>query len=305
MFFLMQILVKIKYIINKLKRGVTLAHKTKSKSFALKRISSFLLTIKYTRVKGSMTLEAALVLPFFLFAILNLISIIEIYRTQSNMSAALHLTAKQMAVYGYEYNEISESQSDNWVLTQLYVANNVKKQLGSDFFESSPVKNGFKGISWSDSEIMDDDECIDLVAEYKVEPAIAIVGFNDFEMYNRIRTRAWTGYDNSKSQNNAGDKEEIVYITPEGVAYHRSRGCTYLKLKISAADKELLKNKRSEDGSIYYPCEYCGNKSEGTVFVTNYGNRFHATLNCNKLKRTILAVPISEAGDRHSCSKCG
>ena len=60
-----------------------------------------------------MTIEACLVLPLFLFAFLNVISIIELYRLQGNISAAMHDTAKQMAVYGYEYQALSGFSSKN------------------------------------------------------------------------------------------------------------------------------------------------------------------------------------------------
>lgn len=305
MFFLTQILINLKNIV---KRGESLAHKIKSKSFVLKRISSCFRIFWHQKIKASMTLEASLVLPFFLFAVLNLISIIEIYRVQSNMSAALHYTAKQMAVYGYEYKEIAKGAADiadDLGLTYLYAANNVKKLLGNDYLEKSPIKNGFSGISWTESKIMQSEECIDLVAKYKVEAPALIIGFNDFDMYNRIRTRAWTGYDNSEAIKDKEGKEELVYITDDGVVYHKSRGCTYLKLTIAAVDIELLKKKRNADGSIYYSCESCGDKSGATVFVTNYGNRYHSTLSCSKLKRTIRAVPISEVDGRGPCSKCG
>ena len=151
---------------------------------------------------------------------------------------------------------------------------------------------------------MNEDECIDLVAEYEIEPLSLIMGFSEFEMYNRMRTRAWTGYDNSKALSDKKSEEELVYITPEGAVYHKSRGCTYLKLTISAVDKDLLKDMRSEDGSIYYSCEGCGSKATGTVYITNYGNRFHSTISCSKLKRTIITVPISKTGGRGACSKC-
>lgn len=57
-----------------------------------------------------MTVEACFVLPFFLFAFLNIISVVELYRLQGNMSAAMHDTAKQMAVYGYEYRQMGEAR---------------------------------------------------------------------------------------------------------------------------------------------------------------------------------------------------
>ena len=175
------------------KKGATRKIKIKTNPFAVKRMSFYLIDNKMGQ--GSMTIEAALVVPFFLFAIVNLISIIEIYRLQGNMSAIMHQTAKQMAIYGYEYNQIS-GQSDkaqSLGMTYLYAANNVKKGLGSEYFDASPVKGGFSGISWIRSKVMEKNDCIDLIADYVVESPFGIIGFDDVSLYNRIRTRAWTG----------------------------------------------------------------------------------------------------------------
>ena len=60
-----------------------------------------------------------------------------------------------------------------------------------------------------------------------------------------------------------------------------------------------------KDGSIYYACESCGSNCTNVVFVSPYGNRYHSTINCDKLKRNVIAVPISEVGERTPCSKCG
>lgn len=256
---------------------------------------------------ASMTVEACFVLPFFLFAFLNIISVIELYRLQGNMSAAMHETAKQMAVYGYEYKEVrneSAGTAESLGLTYVYAAARVQKKLGNAYFASAPIAGGASSVSWLKSSVMKADDCIDLVAEYRVTPPAAVVGWHDRLMYNRMRTRAWTGYDNAGKT--AKDRlEEIVYMTPEGTVYHCSRGCAYLKLSISAVDKSFLIRQRNKDGEKYYPCEQCAGSSGNTVYITDYGNRYHASLSCSKLKRTILAVPISQTGGRGACSKCG
>ena len=255
--------------------------------------------------RASMTLEACFVLPFFLFAFLNIISIVEIYRLQGNVSLAMHETAKQMAVSGYEYRELGGESS---ILTSLYAARKVRAKLGTAYLDNAPIAGGASSIVWLKSSVMCEDDCIDLIAEYRIKPPAAVVGFLQCIMYNRMRTRAWTGYDNAGSDMGDGFGEKIVYITPDGSVYHNSRGCTYLRLSISAIDSSFLETHRNESGEKYYPCESCadsgGECSFNTVYITNYGNRYHTTLGCSKLKRTILAVPISEAGSRGACSKC-
>ncbi len=264
---------------------------------ALKRMSAH---SPGRRLRASMTVEACFVLPFFLFAFLNVISIVELYRLQGNMSLAMHETAKQMAVYGYEYKEL-EGES---MLTYFYAVAKVRAKLGEAYLDSAPLANGFSSISWLRSAIMCGDDVIDLVAEYRIAPPVAVAGYPERVLYNRMRTRAWTGYDNAGSGADGGGGEEIVFITPEGSVYHRSRACSYLKLSISAVDMDFLAGRRNQDGEKYYACEACGSSSGSTVYITSYGNRYHATLGCSKLMRTILAVPISETGGRGACSKC-
>ena len=50
-----------------------------------------------------MTLEAALVLPLFLFFFMNLLFVMDMVRLQSNMLAALQQTGQQVAEYAYYY----------------------------------------------------------------------------------------------------------------------------------------------------------------------------------------------------------
>lgn len=295
--------VRIERFINKNRKGGALHSGIKVSALANKRMSSCF----SERLRASMTVEACFVLPFFLFAFLNIISIFEIYRLQGNMSAAMHDTIKSMAVYGYEYREVrgeSAGGAESLGLTYIYAANKVKSKLGIGYLDNSPVVGGASSIAWFRSSVMEADDCIDLLADYRIRPPVAVVGYREIRMYNRLRTRGWTGYDNAGTNTDSGAEEEIVYITPSGEVYHMSRTCTYLKLSIMAVDMSLLENMRNESGEIYYPCEECGAVCGNTVYITSYGNRYHAKLECSKLKRTILAVPISEVGDRGACSKC-
>lgn len=283
---------------------LSVLQRMRPRAFAQKRMSS---CSPDGGFEGSMTVEACFVLPFFLFAFLNMISILELYRLQGNMGAAMHDTAKQMAVYGYEYREIRGAPAgtaESLGLTWLYASNKVIHKLGTDYLDNSPMAGGSRSISWLKSSVLKEDDCIDLVAEYRIAPPIAVVGYNECIFYNRIRTRAWTGYDNAARGAGDGTGEEIVYITPDGAVYHRSRGCTYLKLSITAVDMDFLEGERNGSGGKYYPCEECGGACGNTVYITNYGSRYHSSLGCGKLKRTVLAVPISQTGGRGACSKC-
>lgn len=216
---------------------------------------SFCLFSKRNVKPGSMTIEAALVLPLFLFAVMNLMSFIEIYRLQGNWNMTLHQTVKELAAVG------------------------------------------------GTADVTGEDECIDLIFPYKAEPFFSVVGFSDFVMFSRMRTRAWTGYDVESA--NTEEEEELVYITEYGKVYHLTKSCSFLRLSIRAVNVNQVEKLRNADGSCFYICEECGDKCSNIVFITSYGNRYHGTLQCRGLKRTIQEIPLSEAGDRTACKKCG
>ncbi|PWL92788.1 MAG: hypothetical protein DBY13_07070 [Lachnospiraceae bacterium] len=288
------------------KKGRTKNFRTKYRQTLLayvtvlcKKISVCVLSgYKRKAAKGSMTVEAAFVLPFCLYAMVNLMSIMELYRLQGNLSAAMHNTAKDMAVYAHSI------ENNSTALNATYAGIKTESELGEKYLNHSPVTGGAMGILWLQSRFLQEDECIDLVASYHVGPTFRLMGYSGFAMYNRTRTRAWTGYDNAGAAGNGRNEEQLVYITPSGSAYHLSKNCSYLKLSIQGVDKDIVGELRNKDGSIYYACDDCGNRDSSRVFVTDYGNRYHTTLQCSGLKRTIYLVPISQAQGRTPCSKC-
>lgn len=253
-----------------------------------------------------MTVEASLVFPLFLFAFLNIMSVIDIYRVQCNLDMAMYTTVKEMAVYGHAYSQLVDDDMnhlESYGLTYLYGAGRTKSCMQDSYLEQMPIEGGFSGISWIHSNMMKD-ECIDLVATYKVKPFIGCMGFAKIPLYNRYRTRVWTGYD-IPLISELREQDRIVYMTPEGEVYHLSKSCSYLRLSIRSVAKNEISGLRNMDGDIYYACKQCAQKANNTVFITLFGNRYHTSLQCSGLKRSIMAVPIKEVGNRPVCQKCG
>lgn len=206
-------------------------------------------------LKGSMTLEASLVLPFLLCAVTALLYIFAFTSVQAAESRELMERARILAVTsGQGYG------SDPYV--ELYDAGRVSLPFSSMSFTNSLVTK-------------------------------------------KAVVRAWVGYTGESFQHQAG--EELVYITPEGTVYHKSRDCTYLRLSVRQIAYANLKDERNQSGGRYSPCEYCirGDLKGGTVYITSYGGSYHSSAGCQGLKRTVMAVPLSEAGGRPCCSRCG
>ena len=271
----------------------------------LKRVSFI-----FSRRRASMTLEAAFVLPLFLFAILNILFAVNIIGTQSRINAALHQVGNKMAFAGYGYHAaLGENIPDGLAgiaLTEGYARGQIVEYVGSSYLDKSCVKGGSGGLSFAGSSVMREGDMIDLRVSYRVRPFASLMGFDGFMVSQRYYGKAWTGYDASGSVSDFNEEDPMVYITETGTVYHLDRNCTYLNPKVEAVSAEGAAGRRNASGEKYAPCGFCGSASGGKeVYITNYGNSYHRMLNCPGLKRTIYTVPLSEVGARGRCSKCG
>lgn len=258
--------------------------------------------------RGSLTVEAALVIPIFLFAIAALLSFTDILRLQMKMDSAMSQCAREMAVYGYAQSVLLPDGTEELPLpvealfAETYVRSRVLSELGSDYLFRSPA-GGSQGIHFIGSRIMERDR-IELHSAYYVVPFFTLSPKAGFLTGQTAVARAFTGYDNLSAADMA-QKEEYVYITPEGKAYHKERSCHYLDLSIEKVFEDELTDLRNQNGGIYYACPLCKDAGGGsTVFVTNYGDKYHRDVLCSGLKRTVEMVPISQVGNRTPCHKC-
>ncbi len=140
---------------------------------------------------------------------------------------------------------------------------------------------------------------------YRYQPPISVVPLPAVIMGNTVTVHPWTGYHSLDGEN--ASYEEMVYVTETGSVYHRSAGCTYLKLSIQMVSSGQLDSLRNDSGAKYYACEKCvgTNAPAASVYITNKGNRYHNLSSCSGLKRTVRLVKISEVHGMRACSRCG
>ena len=278
---------------------------------SVKRVSySVLRRIGTVRYKGSMTLEAAFVLPLFLFAVINILFAVNIIGTQSRINAALHQTGNKMAFAGYVYERTAGSVLPDALagvaMTEVYAKGQILEYVGRNYLEQSCVQGGARGLSFGGSSVMGDGDMIDLNVTYKVRPFSEIMGFGGFTMAQRYYGRAWTGYDVTEYVCDLKQEDPMVYVTETGTVYHMDRNCTYLNPTVRSVPAITVQDRRNQSGAKYYACELCGAGVEmGQVYITEEGSRYHNRIDCAGLKRTIYTIPLSQAGARGRCSKCG
>lgn len=282
----------------------------KRASYSILRRVMILIRKRPLRRRGSMTLEASFALPLFLFAVINILFAVNIIGTQSKINAALHQTGNKIAFAGYVYGHTVDSILPDGLagvaMTELYARGQVLEYVGRDYLEQSCVAGGAAGISFAGSSVMGDGDIIDLKVSYRVKPFAKLMGFSGFVVSQRYYGRAWTGYDVSRYVSDMTQEDPMVYVTETGTVYHTDRNCSYLNPSVESVPAVTVQDKRNGSGGKYHACGICGaDTAAGQVYITDEGSRYHGRIDCPGLKRTIYTIPLSQAGERRRCSKCG
>lgn len=226
-----------------------------------KRASPVTLNIQ----KGSLTIEAAFVIPLFFLASIMLLSMVDMMATYCKTERKLHSLAREGCVAGILKEGSNENVEGD--LLRIHLA-------------------------------------------YPVSPSVKGPGYRIFILENHCCVHLFNGYDN-RNGDQIAKEETYVYVAKNGTVYHNRRSCKYINVSIRAVAGKAVKNERNQDRSKYYACPYCAGKltkkqlSQSTVYITDYGERYHTKVNCNELKRVISVVPLSQAESLSPCSNCG
>ena len=263
--------------------------------FSHKKISRYTEKASVSASAGSITVEAAFCIPFFLFAAVCLIWILEMQAIRISVEAGMQEAGKRMAQQMYMLPLFSPAHAEAELV----------KSIGAQRMERSLIQGGSKGVSFAKSYMQPKSKIMELRAAYKVKIPIPIFRIPTISVEEKMRVKTWTGYVKGGFTENETDR--IVYITETGIVYHMNYHCNYLELSIQSVPAEEVEQLRNESQGKYYPCESCmkHTQSAGAVYITDYGDRYHSSLGCSGLKRRIYSVPLSEVKGKGACSKCG
>lgn len=247
------------------------------------------------QLPGSITVEAVICLPLFLYAALALIWLLEIRTIQTTIRCGLHAAAKQMAETPY--------------LPVLALSGKLEHDMvsiiGEERLERSVLVGGVQGLDCGKSYSVPGSGIYELHVQFKVKLPFPYFSSNGLQCEESMRIKGWNGY--VKDGFSESFYEEIVYVTEHGLVYHLDAACTYLDLSVRNVPMTGVEKLRNKSGGKYDRCPLCVNKNKSyeMVYVTDYGYRYHAEQTCSGIKRTVSAVPMSEVKGKVACSKCG
>lgn len=283
---------------NKKPHNHNITFRKEGRPVSLRNKQSFHHYIEKTSVSassGSLTIEAAFGIPLFIFAAVCLIWLLEIQVIHLSVEAGMQEAGKRLA--------------QEMAITPAFSAGRIEKEIvksiGEERLDRSLVDGGSRGLHCEKSILHRGSEIMDMKVSYKIRIPIPVFAVPVVEKKEEMRIKCWTGY--AKEGFFDDDDNTLVFVTETGLVYHKKRDCPYLDLSVKAVSADRVKDMRNQSKGKYYPCEHCMKKGKAgkTVYVTEYGDRYHSSLTCSGLKRTIYAVPISEVQGKGACSKCG
>ena len=246
--------------------------------------------------RGTLTVEAAIVLPLMACFFAFILFYFRIMQVQLSVQNALEETGRNLAILSVKELEESEAEPPYLVAAKalLYLA------LKDDEVVEEYVTGGAIGVGLLASEF--DGDYILLKANYVMKFPVELLGKKTFLINQKTSFRKWTGWHAASEE----DEDAIVYVTKYGMVYHMRTSCPYLDLSIQTVLESEAKQKRNANEERYMACESCDGKkgTQGVVYITNYGNRYHYDIGCSGLKRIIYQKAMSEVGGMSACPKC-
>ncbi len=244
--------------------------------------------------KGSITVEAAMVLSVFICVIYSMISIPFLINFHSSLQIDLDNAARELSI-------IEVGMDNSGGLLDVYSISRILSSNTGRIAGTCGILGGRCGINLTDSDFDSESGIKTIKAVYLWKSPQKLFAFEQKACYI-----PWIGKSliDEKKQKNGTKK---VYITENGMVYHLYKNCTYLTREIKKVNFYDIKNYRNLGGGKYYPCEKCvSEKCEGCeVYITVYGTRYHTNKDCNVLKRYIKEVDIDQVKNKRKCSKCG
>ncbi len=253
------------------------------------------------RIKGSMSIEAAMGLSLFLFACICMMMPMVMMDRQRQIQAKLEKTGEQMSQYAY----VGQKEGDFFAYGSA--------ALGAGSILAGMDKRGVEDISFWKSQIMGDGETIKLVMNYKMKLPFSVLGLKSIPMESISVRRAWIGREGplgSRTEGGLEDQTEpqqkMVFIGKNGTRYHKTPNCHYLSNAVEIVAYEDLEGKRNNAGRKYRPCRICGKGAAqgSSVYIMPEGESYHSMWNCPATVAYIQEVLLEEVKHLGKCSYC-
>lgn len=250
---------------------------------------------------GSVSIEAAAAFPVILLLFLSFFWALLLFWVHTEIEAKLYSIGNEVVACSYAYSEVFSKENLDSDLINEIVSVSFNQGYVVKKLKESPAGKWTKNLNAILSDIKTSDT-VDISVTYFVKPIMTVPGFKGVWLTNHFYSKSYTGFSCSKEKD---IEDVIVYITKTGSVYHTSLACSSIKSKVDMVSKNDISKVRNKDKAKYYPCKKCSSTDDGNVvYITEYGNRYHQSINCSELKVDVYGVKLSEVNGRRKCRLC-
>lgn len=267
--------------------------------------------------RASLTIEAAIVLPLFIFMMFILIFPLKVMEEERRLQNTAESVGKKLATAEYVKTVgrdlLKNDDKDKETLEGLL--NGAEEGLGLGLILAKALE--LKSISapyfGEETSVFAGDNADMFRAELKYDiqlpfTAYLITSPTASVVVNR---RAWTGSDGGRGrskyslEDDADTEDRIVYLGKTATVYHDDPGCHYISNVMKTTDASHMDSLRNESGGKYHACPSCKPGKSGTVYYFENGTAYHSSEQCKAITSYARAVRLSEVGNMRACSYCG
>lgn len=262
-----------------------------------KRVLSF---ISVKKIAGSMTIEAALVLPLFLFFVLALLAPVQWLDTQRKVQMTTEYFCEKLSQYAYINEVWGEDASEDILGMDIEEFSGAASELllkgkAEKFTDHAKIKT-------ANVPDQNHDICFELEFVKEIPYFSSIVP--EVTVCAAAKRRCWTGIDGKLKadirEENEDINDRIVYVGAAMGRYHLKRDCHYISNEYESTEVSEAKKRGLT------PCSVCAKdcKDSDTVYITPNGEHYHKTKNCRSMAAYVREVRLSEVEYLGACSYC-
>lgn len=271
------------------------------------------------QLPAGMTVEAAFVLPLFLFFSAALLMPVRLLDTQRKVQTITERFCEELSQYAYaaecgglngedcgseEESESSEGTGmEEWIsfVSDRAAGLWLKGQAGkhADQVQIKTAQIGGEG------EMV----CFKLSFREQIPFFSALPG--GITVNTAANRRCWTGLDGKlkeigKEPEQTEGEKKMVYVGANMGRYHTYRDCHYISNTYRAVSYQEAGSLRAPNGMRLSACSYCAREmdAEDTVYITQNGKHYHSRKDCSSMNVYVRKVPLEEVEDLGLCSYC-
>lgn len=270
-------------------------------------IPSSIISEHRKHVLASLTLEAALSLPLFLFFAIALMQPMNWLDRQRKVQTAVEAVCEEMSLTAYLieiYNKNPDEQSDD----NLY---KIVSDVAAGLLLKGKAEEYADGIVVIKSDLEDERGNICMEIQYREKIPFFSVLAGGVTMRAGAQRRPWTGLGGKIKGPSGMDGrdqggEEMVYVGANMGRYHLYRDCHYLSNQYETLSAGQIGTAKNASGRRYTACSRCvkGDLQAGQVYVTPEGEHYHADKSCSAMVSYVRCVPKKEVEYLGLCSYC-